>query len=868
MEVNKYISKKVLIYICLIIVILIIIRIIYTTFYFNVENFAINNEDATDLLTKIKSYNVQKGINLNSSDLEMKIPYWTNYFYNLRNPSNLVKPLAFYKPILTINNNNYAKLGDIISINNDYSLPKDTQFTILLKKNSSDIKIPLNFDLIVNTNTNTNINTNTNTNSNSNSDSNSNLNSNYLQYINGLDNTVLDNISNNLLTCSTTIDDLDFLIQNNMSDLNTNFSNMIYTNGLITIDNKKIPIIRFLNNIKKNSTSNLSKDDSGNDNSLFESIIKIDKEIEKIIEGFEDDYTDFLPDINKSLSTNITKSNTQNPNSNNNSINYEINSNSVLILPAGIQGYIRYTDNSNSDKTIDISIPANLDSLQGKSNIINNLSFKPYDNITSDNIKIITYPSQDQSLFSYISTTKVINYVRTLCTDIKNIYSQKNISSLLSYLKLAPNIEIVKSILTIIDIYLKKKNINNLTIQDFLNDLKKANINIDDTSNLLGLIIYIIKKMTLTYNLTYISFKPSDIDIVSNAKMQITITSFNNDIVSNIPESKYSILDNTEYIPLISNILPNITKFLQFITNSSGSYSAGASDNSKILPPICIYKPIAPDGYLSLGHVFCKSEDELEHIIKSKNVACVPSNCVKEIRDWIINDKVFEYNSDDTYWAIYLNPYTGTFISSNTKGQLPEGKLCKVVACVTKNNTVDKLKKADDCIRKYYNINKQAAYNSPISSKLVSDQEEVFYLEKIKSQSDSIARLQQRSKQMQTDIDKSTIVNREMNKHKLQDYTDIQKRNMDIIMKRLSDDKNKIQTNINIPLETLNDLINIINNLPAEQQKPLIDLLDSNNIITKPELDQIKNACPQYDLSGLIKKQMASDVCYGCDVPR
>ena len=85
MEVNKYISKKVLIYICLIILILIIFRIIYTTFYFNVENFAINNADATDLLTKIKSYNVQKVINLNSSDLEMKIPYWTNYFYNLHN---------------------------------------------------------------------------------------------------------------------------------------------------------------------------------------------------------------------------------------------------------------------------------------------------------------------------------------------------------------------------------------------------------------------------------------------------------------------------------------------------------------------------------------------------------------------------------------------------------------------------------------------------------------------------------------------------------------------------------------------------------------------------------------------------------------
>ena len=96
MEVNKYISKKVLIYICLIILILIIFRIIYTTFYFNIENFAINNEDASDLLTKIKSYNVQKGMNLNSSDLEMKISYWTNYFYNLHNSSNLIKPIVDY----------------------------------------------------------------------------------------------------------------------------------------------------------------------------------------------------------------------------------------------------------------------------------------------------------------------------------------------------------------------------------------------------------------------------------------------------------------------------------------------------------------------------------------------------------------------------------------------------------------------------------------------------------------------------------------------------------------------------------------------------------------------------------------------------
>jgi hypothetical protein len=347
--------------------------------------------------------------------------------------------------------------------------------------------------------------------------------------------------------------------------------------------------------------------------------------------------------------------------------------------------------------------------------------------------------------------------------------------------------------------------------------------------------------------------------------MQITITKFNNDIVSNIPTTNYNILSNTEFIPLISNIVPNISSFLEFITNSTGGSTGGTNSNS--IPPICIYNPVAPDGYLSLGHVFCNSVAELEKIINAGNVACIPSHCVKEIRDWLLNDKVFEYTNNDIYWAIYYNPYTGTFISTTNKGQLPSGKVCKVVACVTKNNAVDKLKKADDCIRQYYNINKQANMNSPISSKLVSDQEEVFYLDKIKTQSDSITRLQQRSKQMQIDIDKATIINREMNKNKLQDYTDTQKRNMNLIMQKLKDDKNKIQTNINVPLNTLNDIINMLNNLPPEQQNTIINLLSSNNIISKPQMNKIINSCPQYDLSGLVTKQMASEVCYGCDNP-
>jgi hypothetical protein len=44
-----------------------------------------------------------------------------------------------------------------------------------------------------------------------------------------------------------------------------------------------------------------------------------------------------------------------------------------------------------------------------------------------------------------------------------------------------------------------------------------------------------------------------------------------------------------------------------------------------------------------------------------------------------------------------------------------------------------------------------------------------------------------------------------------------------------------------------------------------------NNIITQGEYDatlnKILKSCPQYDLTGLTKKNVVSQVCYGCDMP-
>ena len=207
------------------------------------------------------------------------------------------------------------------------------------------------------------------------------------------------------------------------------------------------------------------------------------------------------------------------------------------------------------------------------------------------------------------------------------------------------------------------------------------------------------------------------------------------------------------------------------------------------------------------------------------------------------------------------------------------------MACVAKCTAVDDLEKADDCARKYYNLNKKLTTQTPITNNVVSDQEEVFYLDKIKTQSDSIARLKQRAQKMQIGFDKATIVNREMNKNKLQKYVDTQKNNIDIIMKRIQADKNKIETKVSIPINVINEIIMMIKNsenIEPEQKKALINKIvqtqiresknsATNNVISQTEYNQtlnnILNSCPEYDLSNLVKKTTVSDVCYGCDNP-
>lgn len=764
-------TKKFLIYVCVGIVILIILRVLYTTIKdnnYNIENFIIDNNNAVDLLsTKIKSKAALLYSTEQTTNPEYKIHPWSNKIYNLENITQQQKPIALYKPNLSINNVQYCKLGDMISQDVNFDPPTVKEFTLLIKKIGSDIKPPTDYSLIVDS-------------------GNKYVNPSYYDYSGFISNvSSIYNISLSLSNCSTSLFQLNSVVQNNLTLLTNTLQTKVYKTASIYIYPNNYPISK-----------------------CIESQIDIS--------------------TNKTGAQIITKD-------------------TLIVFPAGITASISGKDIPSKN----ISIPESLNNMVDKDDILSNLP--PIYKITKEEIHIVNDTMTSTfniPIFTNIPIEEVIDYITILCLDIKNIYDTQS-DELLTFLNLASSkqdvIKLLDNIYHIIDI-------TQIDLNTFIAPYK-------NTTTLLGNILNLILTAKIQYNITYIWFLPKNIDtnFDENIDLKFQYTSSLTIPASGVDITSVSLSNfipdyTTTLISTIinSNSMKNINTFNQFIINLK---------NQTIIDfPLQIYNPLPPDGYLSLGHIFCNIASDLVDIKAAQNVACVPKNCVKEIRDWISSDKIFEYNKDGKYWAIYFNPYTGTFISTNTP-QLPTGKVSKVVACVAKCTAVDDLKKADECARKYYNINKKALSSTPVISSLVSDQEEEFYLSKIKVQSDSIAKLGQRAQQMQLNMDKASIVNREMNKNVLQDYVDTQKRNIAIIMQRLIDDRNKITTNVNMTTHVFNTILESPT-IPPEQKKLLISKLNTDYTAN---LNEVLYSLPQYDLTGLVKKSLVSDVVYGCE---
>ena len=770
-------------------------------------------DNAIDLLNKYKSIDVSV-INADSL-LETSIYQWTTLIQNMQENSK-IKAIGLYKPNVVINGITYSKLGDMLSLNSDFAPPSKDDFTLLLNRSSSDVKSPIDYNLIVNF-------------------GNNNLPTYYAELQDKVDNTNLSAIKTSLNNCINYNVSLQTIINNNKNNITTNIVEIIISQMNFMINN-----INILDN-------------------------------------------------------------------NQDTIKYDITNNTEIQLPLGLDISIK-----SAGTYYDIMWNNNIN----LNNILlhkNNIVFLPNNNFKNvpDTNKLKYKTFNNINIFQFIQS-EIITYLQNLCNDIINIYNNTKNTKLLEYLKLTKNIYDVKAILQVLN-NIQQDTQNNLEIDNANNETDEdtdintytnnntysdttyiANINIDtnfsntdlykqldqfkDTNTFLGNIITLILDNNKTYYYNYVKFKPSELEMFGN-KTKITSASSivikYDSLIANINSIFKNMSYNTNNLNANKTIVREIKPHLYNLSQFQNSIT----DKTLESFPLQIYEPIAPPGYINLGHIFCNTKDDLNKIKSSNNVACIPIHCAKEVRDWVSSDKVFEYNKNNVYWALYKNPYIGTFIAVN-KAQLPPGKVRKVIACVAKCTAIEELTKADDCARKYQQINKTIMNSVMQPQDLVGNTEDQIYLSKIKSQSDNIARLTNRAQQMQISIDKSNIVNEEMNKSKLQDYVDTQQRNIGLVVKKLENDNNTIKTNINIPIEALNNIINIISNLDTiskiEKENIIGKIVNNatqltNNTISQSQynnnLNQILRSCPQYDMSNLVKKDLVADVCYGCGTP-
>ena len=824
MEKCKINFKKLLGTLCILIVIIMIIRFLYIRLNNNNKN---NNNKiegfdngAIDLLSKVKSNTI---VSNTTFELATVINSWTTKIYNMKSPNTQTKQIALYQPILLINSVQYCKLGDMLSQNKNYAPPIVNQNTLLIKSNS-DIKPPIDYELVVNFGEEY-------------------VNTKYYKYesfINNID--TMNLIKPSINICANIVRDINNLIKNIISSSSPD----ILKTSTLHHNNYKNSI----------SLSNLY-------NKGFSKIITVPMDDYLIPNRYYNNYPfEFDKKLNYTYNRIVNGVTNEIPAGVSGTFNYDYYKDFENVAVATYSFQIPFTvpigiDGSTPDECVDIFNTANPILVSG--------AYPLQSKITSNNFSAAKTPSTP--VFTLVPIMQTLDYLTLLCNQINIIYENNNTNvPFLTFLQLVNNKETIINILDKIelckDFISAYDNINTITVKDnpdiapSFSAIYTAGI-ASGTTTLIGKLFEFMRDAKTSYTPSTFRIYGDQLPTVSKFEnvekiglIKYTSISYSPFIITETTKytnNSFNILSDKYNIQPVINNLIDFNKFIIDLQNN----------NIKNLP-LKIYKPIPPPGYVSIGHVFCNIQLQLKNIKENATsrtgICCIPDNCIKEMKDWNISDKVFEYSKDDVYWAIYYNKYTGTFVSTN-KNQLPTGKMYKVIACVTKCTAVEELQKSDKCARNYYNINKSLSNEAKSPADLVSDQEEEYYLAKLKAQSDNLTRLSNRAHQMELDIDKANIVNREMNKNKLHSYVDKQKVNIDLILQRLIKDKDSIQTNINIPQSLLDKLLDMIKNLK--------DMSDDDKLKLISKL--LNKSCPNPNLAGLVKKQLVSDVCYGCD---
>ena len=291
--------------------------------------------------------------------------------------------------------------------------------------------------------------------------------------------------------------------------------------------------------------------------------------------------------------------------------------------------------------------------------------------------------------------------------------------------------------------------------------------------------------------------------------------------------------------------------------------------------PLKIYRPIPVKNYVSLGDVLFNHRNTNYNLRQPilDNIATIPKQCYKEVRDWLSVDKVYEYRDGDTYLAIFKNPYLQTFKAVTVPDTLPPGKVGKVVACVEGCRLLDDIIEADKCSKKFFKANKEIIEGINLDpDNTITSRESTLYKNKIQDKQDRINTLKEVARRLQIQDDKANIINRQYNKQKLQNLVDSQRRNINTLVDELQDGKNRIDINVKFSYDKFQGLITVLrenNNLPptiADRITEIVDNSAKQKLDTLPDEDvkEVLASCPTPETEGLVVKALVESGCFNC----
>lgn len=305
--------------------------------------------------------------------------------------------------------------------------------------------------------------------------------------------------------------------------------------------------------------------------------------------------------------------------------------------------------------------------------------------------------------------------------------------------------------------------------------------------------------------------------------------------------------------------------------------------------PMEIYRAIPPEKYRSVGDIIYKRGDanygktKFKDFILNDTPVCLPEQCVKEVRNWLSVDKIYEYNDRNNYFAVFKNPYLQTFRVVTTRNTLPEGKVEKVVACVEGCKIVDQIIESNKCAESFYKNNRDVIDNSNLDiNKDLYDERENMYKNEIIEKQQNIDNLREMVQKISKEDTTANIINKENNRAKLQQLVDTQNKNMNLLTRKVKTEANNFDINLNfsynkfqqlmyelvqnakIEVPVYNKITQVVKAKAVEEIKKLSEKSTEDKLklgIDKETAKTLISKCPTIDTKHLVLRSLVESGC-------